>query len=68
MFALMKTHWHHLANTIEFVLLSAHSTPQPKRQIDRSSLLAQLTAMSGMPGHILNYFPNAPAHRDLGRI
>ena len=33
----MWAHWHHLANTNEILLPSAHSlTPQPKRQIDRS--------------------------------
>ena len=31
----MITHWRHLANTIEFVHPSAHSSPQPKRQMDR---------------------------------
>jgi len=30
-------HWRHLANTIELVLPSAHSSPQPKRQLDRFS-------------------------------
>jgi len=33
----MWAHWHHLANTIELVLSSAHPSPQPKRQIDRFS-------------------------------
>jgi len=33
----MKAHWRHLANRIEFVHPSAHSCPQPKRQIDRFS-------------------------------
>ena len=44
----MWTSWHHLANTIEFVLPSAHPSPQSKRQIDRfsSAVLAQLTAES----------------------
>ena len=32
-----RAHWRHLANTIELVLPSAHSSPQPKRQIDRFS-------------------------------
>jgi len=32
-----RAHWHHLANTIEFALLSAHLSPQPKRQIDEFS-------------------------------
>ena len=32
-----RAHWHHLANTIELVLSSAHPTLQPKRQIDRFS-------------------------------
>jgi len=33
----MRAHWRHLANTIELVLPSAHSSPQPERQIDRFS-------------------------------
>ena len=33
----VRTHWRHLANTIELVLPSAHLSPQPKRQIDRFS-------------------------------
>ena len=33
----MRAHWHHLANTIEPVHPSAHSSPQPKRQMDRFS-------------------------------
>jgi len=33
----MRVHWSYLANTIEFVLLSAHPSPQSKRQIDRFS-------------------------------
>ena len=33
----MWAHWRHLANSIEFVLLSAHRSPPPKRQIDRFS-------------------------------
>jgi len=37
---------HNLANTIELVHSFAHSTPQPKRQIDRFSRFAQLTAES----------------------
>jgi len=32
-----RAHWRHLVNTIELVLPSAHSSPQPKRQIDRFS-------------------------------
>ena len=31
----MKTRWRHLANTIELVLPSSHSSSQPKRHIDR---------------------------------
>jgi len=31
----MWAHWHHLANTIELVLPSAHPSPQSKRQVDR---------------------------------
>jgi len=30
----MWGNWHHLANTIELVLPSAHPSPQPKQQID----------------------------------
>jgi len=30
----MTAHWRHLANTIELVHPSAHSCPQPKRQMD----------------------------------
>ena len=30
----MRAHWHYLANTIELVLPSAHTSPQPKQQID----------------------------------
>ena len=30
----MRAHWHHLANTIELVLPSAHPSPQSKRQVD----------------------------------
>jgi len=33
----MRAHWLHLANTIELVHPSAHSSPQPKRQMDRFS-------------------------------
>ena len=33
----MRAHWRHLANTIELVHPSAHSSPQPKRQMDRFS-------------------------------
>ena len=40
----MRAHRRQLANTIEFVLLSALVvSPQPKRQIDRFSHFAQLT-------------------------
>jgi len=43
---LVRTRWHHLANTIELVFPSAHLSPQPKRQVDRLSRFAQLTAES----------------------
>jgi len=33
----MKAHWRHVANTIELVHPSAHSSPEPKRQMDRFS-------------------------------
>jgi len=32
-----RADWHHLVNTIELVLPSAHPSPEPKRQIDRFS-------------------------------
>ena len=32
-----RAHWRHLANTIELVYPSAHSSPQSKRQMDRFS-------------------------------
>jgi len=32
-----RAHWGHLVNMIELVLPSAHSSPQPKRQINRFS-------------------------------
>jgi len=31
----MRAHWRHLANTIELVHPSAHSSPQPKQRMDR---------------------------------
>jgi len=37
-------HWRHLANTIELVHPSAHSSPQPKQQMDRFNRFTQLTA------------------------
>jgi len=47
MYPPMKAYWRHLANTIEFVLPSAHPSAQPKRQFDRfSRFFAQLTAES----------------------
>ena len=43
----MCTHWHHLANTIELVLHSAHQSPQSKHgKSIGSPVLAQLTAES----------------------
>jgi len=33
-----RAHWHHLVNTIELVLSSAHPTPQPKWQINQLQL------------------------------
>jgi len=30
----MRAHWHHLANTIELMLPSAHPCPQSERQVD----------------------------------
>jgi len=33
----IRAHWRHLANRIECVHPSAHSSPQPKRQMDRFS-------------------------------
>jgi len=42
----MRAHWRHLANAIELVHPSAHSSPQSKRRMDRFSPFAQLTAQS----------------------
>jgi len=49
-------HWRHLANTIELVLPSAHSSPQTKRQTDRFCHFgtAHDRVSSGMPGHVLS--------------
>jgi len=33
----VRAHWRHLANTLELVHPSAHSSPQPIRQMDRFS-------------------------------
>ena len=38
----LRAHWRHLANAIELVHPSAHSSPQSKRQMDRFSRFAQL--------------------------
>jgi len=46
-----------MANTIELVLPSAHPSPQPKRQIDRFSSFAQLTAKSP---YTLQWAPLSP--------
>jgi len=35
----MRARWRHLVNPIELVLPSAHPSPQPKRQINRFSLI-----------------------------
>jgi len=40
----MRVHWRHLANTIELVLPSAHSSPQPQRKWTGSGIFAQLMA------------------------
>jgi len=50
----MREHWRNLANTIELVHPSAHWSAQPKRQIDRFSFFAQLTAESA---YILQWAP-----------
>ena len=42
----MRAHWLHLANTIELVHPSAHSSPQPKSKWIGSAAFAQLTAES----------------------
>jgi len=44
----MLAHWRHRANTTELVLLLAHQSPQPKRQIESicSAVSTQLTAES----------------------
>jgi len=41
----ISAHRSNIANTIELVLPYAQPSPQPKRQIDRVSHFAQLTAM-----------------------
>jgi len=50
-------HWRHLANTIELVLPSAHPSAQPKRQIDRLAVSAQLTAESPYTLQLLTLCP-----------
>jgi len=49
-----RAYWRHLANTIEFVLILAKPSPQPKRQIDQFShfCTAYGRVWSGMPGHV----------------
>jgi len=42
----MREHWCHLANTIELVLPLAHQSLQPKPQIDRWAIFAQIMAES----------------------
>jgi len=66
----MRAHWHHLANTIELVHPSAHSSPQPKRQMLKwigSAVFAQLTAESA---YTLQWAPIstriAPSHGGSG--
>jgi len=57
----MCTHWHHLANTIELVLHSAHQSPQSKygKSIG-SPVLAQLTAESPYAYNGLFFPPKLP--------
>jgi len=52
----MRTHWRHLANTIELVLPSIHPSLQCKRQIDRFSHFCTVHGgvSSGMPWHVLS--------------
>jgi len=40
----VRAHWHHLANTIELVLPSAHPSTQPNDKSIGSTIFAQLTA------------------------
>jgi len=62
-------HWRHLANTIELVLLSAHPSPQRKRQSIDSAVSAQLIAESPYNLQWTTLYPKvAPSHRDLEPI
>ena len=56
----MWAHWCHLANTIELVLPSAHPSAQPKRQIDRLAVSAQLTAESPYTLQLVTLCPKLP--------
>jgi len=64
---LMRAHCHHLTNTTELVLFSARLSPQPKRQIDRFSRFAQLTAKCRRACQGMSFpLTIAPSHGDLG--
>ena len=62
----MWAHWHHLANTIELVLPSAHPSPQPKWQIDRFSRFCTAHGRKSLYLTMGDPFPKiAPFHADL---
>jgi len=54
----MRAIWRHLANTIELVLPSAHSSPQPKREMDRFSRF-----YTAYGGNCLYFTMGAPSNR-----
>jgi len=56
----MKAHWCHLANTIEFMILSAHPSPQIIRQ--QFSHFAQLTAESPYTSQWVPLSPDIALH------
>jgi len=63
----IRAHWRHLANAIELVHPSAHSSPQSKRQMDRFSRFC--TAYGRKCLYTLQWAPLstriAPSHGDL---
>jgi len=57
----MRAHWHHLVNTIEPVHPSAHSSQQPKWQIDQFSRFCTAHAMKSLYFTMGAHFPqNCP--------
>ena len=54
-----EAHWHHLANTIELVHPSAHSSPQSKRQMYRFSRF-----YTGYSRKCLYFTMGAPIHQN----